>query len=184
MQTPYFFGYGSLVNAGTHRHSPLYRARAHGWRRAWVAVPGNDICYLTAVRDAAAYIDGAIAPVPDADWAALDLREDAYDRHEDSANITHDADAQSIAIYAVPPHNAGQPSREQGVLLSYLDTVVAGFAQLYGTEMANDFFETTGGWQATIIDDRTDPRYPRTTPPTPEIREIVDNGLRRVEAPR
>lgn len=178
-----FFGYGSLVNAGTHRHNPLLRARAHGWRRAWVAVPWRDLCFLTAVRDASGYIDGAIAPVPDSDWAALDLRERGYDRHMDSANITHDSAATQIAIYAIPPQDCRPAGAQNPILLSYLDTVIAGFADLYGEDHARDFFVTTSGWEAPVLDDRADPRYPRTTPLSDDIRAIVDDGLRRCGSP-
>ncbi len=75
MEHTYFFGYGSLVNRTTHDHTPVHRARLHGWRRAWRAVPDRALCYLTAVRDPDAHIDGLIAPVPGDSWADLDRRE-------------------------------------------------------------------------------------------------------------
>lgn len=179
MQHMYFFGYGSLVNAATHAHAPLYPATAKGWRRAWVAVSSRDICYLTAVRDPQSVLTGAIAPVPGTDWAALDAREDGYDRHHDTDNIQHDSPADSIAIYAVPPETSIAPSHDSPILMSYLDTVITGFANLYGEAGARDFFDTTTGWEAAVIDDRAAPRYPRTTPLSDEIRAIVDEGLAR-----
>lgn len=185
MQHMYFFGYGSLVNAGTHDHAPLYPARAHGWRRAWVAVPDQELCFLSAIADPASYTDGAIAPVPgtgkggakDRAWAALDLRESGYDRHEQSAAITHDSPAEIIALYAVPPETHLPSNEDHPVLLSYLDTVIAGFLDIHGLQGAKDFFATTEGWSAPILNDRDRPRYPRTTALNQEARAIVDQGL-------
>lgn len=184
MSHKFFFGYGSLVNAATHTHAPLHPASAQGWRRAWVAVPERALCYLSAVPDAAAELTGAIAPVPGADWAALDLREAAYMRHDETLRIRHQSPARSIALYAVAPHRAAEPGPDNPILLSYLDTVIAGFLALYGPKGASDFFDSTSGWQAPILDDRAAPLYPRTTPLTPEVRALTDAGLSRVRRQR
>lgn len=177
MQHIYFFGYGSLVNRMTHTHSPAHRARLHGWRRAWRAVPERALCYLTAVRDTDAVIDGLIAPVPGDSWADLDRREAAYTRHDATQTLTHDSDAQQVVVYAIDPARHRAPGTDNPILLSYLDVVVAGYLAEYGPSGPARFFETTLGWEAPILDDRAAPRYARSPPLTDEIRTLTDTGL-------
>ncbi|KUF10545.1 gamma-glutamylcyclotransferase family protein [Pseudoponticoccus marisrubri] len=180
MQHAYFFGYGSLVNRMTHGFTPVHRARVSGWRRAWRAVPERDLCVLTAVADPAGEIDGLIAPVPEEGWAALDLREAAYERHEATGDVRHAARAEQIAIYAVSPARGRAPGPDNPILLSYLDVVIEGYLAEYGRAGAEAFFDTTAGWQAPILDDRAAPRYVRATRPEPEVRAIVDAALARL----
>jgi hypothetical protein len=180
MQDMFFFGYGSLVNAATHGHAPVFAARAKGWRRAWVKVPERDLCYLTAVPDAGCEIDGLIAPVPAGGWAALDAREAAYLRHDHRRDIHHDTDAANVAIYAIAPERIAPPGDDNPILLSYLDTVIQGYLQVYGTSGAETFFETTSGWQAPILNDRAARRYPRATALETEEHALVDAALARL----
>lgn len=173
----FFFGYGSLVNAATHAHAPCLPATVRGWRRTWVATPQRALCYLSVVRDPAGQVEGAIAPVPDGDWAALDLREAAYARHDATADVTHDSEAGQIAIYSVPPEHSGAPGPENAILLSYLDTVIGGFLHLHGRAGAEAFFATTSGWEAAVLNDRAAPRYPRSIAPTHEVLDLIDESL-------
>lgn len=177
MEHLYFFGYGSLVNRATHAHTPAHKATLSGWRRSWRAVPERKLCYLTAVRDPDASIDGLVAAVPDQDWAALDLREAAYDRHDASHAIAHDSAASQIVVYAIDPDRHSDPGPENPILLSYLDVVVAGYLAEFGPSGPAHFFESTTGWQAPILDDRAAPIYSRAQPLTDEIRTLTDAGL-------
>jgi len=177
MQHTYFFGYGSLVNRATHSHTPVHRATLHGWRRAWRTLPGRAQCYLTAIRDPGSSIRGLIAPVPGDDWAELDRREAAYDRHSATDSVTHDSDAAQVAVYAIDPARHGDPGPDSPILLSYLDVVLAGYLAEYGPEGPARFFDTTAGWQAPVLDDRAAPRYARARPLTDEIRTLTDAGL-------
>ena len=61
--TPYFFGYGSLVNRNTHSYPDARTAQLDGWRRQWVRTEGRDIVYLSVVQHPATRIDGLIAAV-------------------------------------------------------------------------------------------------------------------------
>lgn len=178
MTQNFFFGYGSLVNRLTHGFTPCHRARAQGWRRAWVATAERKVAYLTAIPDPDAWIDGLIAPVPADGWVALDLREAAYERLHATDRITHEApDARTIAIYEIAPERRLPPSPEHPVLLSYVDVVVQGYLAEFGPEGAAHFFATTTGWEAPILDDRADPRYPRAQTLTDAERAVVDAGL-------
>ncbi len=121
-----------------------------------------------------------VAAVPDADWAALDLREEGYARHPvDQIAHAHDRDL-DVQIYSVTqPHmEAGR----EGILLSYLDTVIQGYMIEYGEAGALEFFDTTGGWDTPITYDRDAPIYPRATTLTSSERAFVDANLARVTA--
>ena len=140
-------------------------------------MPERDLCYLTAVRDPESHIDGLIAPVPGDSWAELDHREGAYDRLDATQNLTHDSDARAVVVYAIDPDRHRDPGPENPILLSYLDVVVAGYLAEYGPGGPAQFFESTLGWQAPILDDRAAPRYARARPLTDEIRTLTDAGL-------
>ncbi len=181
MKDPFFFGYGSLVNRRTHDYTQATTASVTGWRRAWRHTPLRDVSFLTVVPATDDYIDGLIAAVPGADWAALDARERAYGRHDASPHVTHDIDRQlDIAIYAIPDGFHRAPGPDNPVLLSYLDTVVQGFLREFGPEGAAHFFDTTEGWQAPILDDRAAPIYPRSQLLSAEDRDVVDDALSRL----
>ncbi|MCI2399361.1 gamma-glutamylcyclotransferase [Aliiroseovarius subalbicans] len=183
MKDPFFFGYGSLVNRRTHDYLHASTASVRGWRRAWRHTPLRDVSFLTVVPAAEDYIDGLIAAVPGADWAALDERERAYDRHDATPHVSHDIDRQlDVAIYAIPDGFHRTPDADNPVLLSYLDTVVQGFLNEFGPEGAQHFFETTEGWHAPILDDRAAPIYPRAQVLSAEERDVVDDGLGRLSA--
>ncbi len=178
MTTPYFFGYGSLVNRATHDYLDPQPARLRGWRRAWRHTDLRPVAFLTAVPCEASEIDGLIAHVPNNDWAALDEREWAYDRHSATHAINHSLSRPAdIAVYAVPVERQSPPDTRHPILLSYLDVVVQGYHQMFGLSGVTDFFATTDGWDAPILDDRPDPRYPRHQKLTFDETDLVDHHL-------
>lgn len=176
-----FFGYGSLVNRATHEYPRTRPARLEGWRRVWVHTVLRPVAYLSVERAEGA-IDGLVAEVPDADWAALDARERAYDRHP-VATILHECGSNAAAqVYAVPASHAAPPDVTHPVLLSYIDTVVQGFLDVFGEDGAERFFATTAGWDAPILNDRAAPRYPRHQAASAELQRYVDCQLTRVRS--
>lgn len=181
MHRQYFFGYGSLVNLRTHSYPDTRRAELQGWRRTWCHTRLRDEAFLSVHAAPADTILGLVAEVPNRDWRALDLREDGYDRHGVSDRVRHDlAPATDVQIYAVPDrHRRGDPAAGH-VLMSYLDVVVQGFLHQYGREGAAHFFDTTDGWDLTVIDDRATPLYPRHQILTPAERAEVDGHLDRL----
>lgn len=62
------------------------------------------------------------------------------------------------------------------ILRSYLDVVIQGYHDHFGTEGVARFFETTSNWQA-VEDDRGTPKYPRAIKVGPEITDLVDHHL-------
>ena len=180
--TPYFFGYGSLVNVNTHVYPDAQPAKLAGWRRAWVRTAERDIAYLTVIQDAPSTIDGVIAAVPNADWVALDAREYGYSRHSSGEAVTHAVTpAPNVAHYAIPPEATGH-SGDHVVLLSYLDVVVQGFLRVFGEDGVTRFFDTTDGWDTPILNDRTTPYYPRHQPLLSGEIALVDHHLNRLSA--
>ncbi|QOL81564.1 gamma-glutamylcyclotransferase family protein [Pseudooceanicola spongiae] len=180
---PYFFGYGSLVNRDTHIYSPAQTATAQGWRRIWRHTTAHDFAILTAVPSPGTAIDGLIAPVPNADWAALDAREIAYDRLIATPDITHSQPQPfDIAIYSIPEAKHPVAPTPTPILLSYLDVVVQGYLREFGPAGAHRFFDTTDGWSAPILNDRPAPLYPRAQRLTPDETAFVDTRLAQLNA--
>ncbi|MBY6154244.1 gamma-glutamylcyclotransferase [Vannielia litorea] len=179
MSDAYFFGYGSLVNRATHIHAPSFPARLRGWRRVWKSTVLRDVAFLSAEPWDGSVLEGLVAHVPGGDWAALDVRERAYGRHEVSAHCEHEAGEVRVEVYAVAPEHMAADAAHP-VLLSYVDTVVQGFADVFGEAGALRFFETTAGWPPVVVDDRAAPIYPRATEVSAQERDFVDAGLRRL----
>jgi hypothetical protein len=178
MKDPYFFGYGSLVNRRTHSYAEAHPAQLRGWRRAWVATPRFGVVLLTGVPAPGHSIDGLIAAVPGADWAALDAREAGYRRLAATGDTDHALPHEAeIAVYAVAPENMLDRGT-QGILLSYLDVVVQGFDDVFGEEGVAGFFATTDNWDTPVIDDRADPVYPRHQRLSARQTGLVDDQLR------
>jgi hypothetical protein len=162
MKDAFFFGYGSLVNRATHDYGQARVASLPGWRRAWRHTALRPVAFLTAEPDPTTTIEGLIAAVPGSDWAALDAREAAYDRHPVCETVQHDLSPRPpVSVYAIPQHNRRAPTEAFPVLLSYLDVVVQGYAREFGADGVARFFATTTGWEAPILDDRASPIYPR-----------------------
>lgn len=187
MKDPFFFGYGSLVNRRTHSYENAQPARLTGWRRAWRASPLRAVCYLTVVRDEGSEIDGLIASVPGADWVALDQRERAYVRvpingQTGNGKVAHQAGEVDLAVYAIEPGAHLDPTRENPVLLSYLDVVVQGYHDVFGRAGVDHFFQTTDGWHAPIRNDRADPIYPRAQVTSDQQKDLVNGWLRDLSA--
>lgn len=162
MKHPAFFGYGSLVNRATHDYAPATPARLAGWRRVWRHSTLRPVSFLSVERAEGVVIHGLVAAVPDDNWAALDARERAYDRAPlHPGAIAHEADwAHSVQVYElINDHQA--PSQNAPLLLSYIDTVVQGFLREFGEAGVAEFFATTTGWDAPILNDRVSPRYAR-----------------------
>ncbi len=180
--TPYFFGYGSLVNRATHSYPDAQPAQLKGWRRAWVRSTAFDRVFLSVVPDKATTISGLIAAVPNNDWAALDAREAGYARLNSGDAVLHPlASAPPIAHYAVPTEEQGATTRNT-IILSYIDVVVQGFLNEFGEEGVAHFFNTTDNWDTPIVNDRAAPQYPRHQTLSASETALVDHHLSRLSA--
>ncbi|MDA8585446.1 gamma-glutamylcyclotransferase [Rhodobacteraceae bacterium] len=182
MTTPFFFGYGSLVNRRTHVYTDAHPAVLTGWRRCWRHIAALETAFLTAIPSERDHIEGLIAAVPGADWAALDEREVFYQRI-DTGGVTHSlTPAPDIQHYHAPLElNPAAPDLRP-ILLSYLDVVVQGYLAEHGTTGVAKFFDTTDGWDAPVLDDRHAPRYPRHQVLSMTETLLVDAHLAKVNA--
>lgn len=178
MTHPRFFGYGSLVNLATHDYPDPRPARLSGWRRVWRHSALRPAAFLSVEPDADSVIHGITASVPDDDWVALDAREHAYHRVDISTVVHHPCGTKSpTAVYEAAHGALAPPSVNFPILLSYVDVVVQGYLNVYGPEGAEAFFETTAGWDAPILNDRSQPRYPRHQQLSDHDRSYVDVRL-------
>ena len=145
----------------------------------------RDVAFLTATPAPGHTIDGLIAAVPGADWEALDHREYAYDRLPASEAVDHDlVGSPEISVYAVPRTRQNPGSERHPILLSYLDVVLQGYVNVFGEDGAAAFMETTDGWDAPILDDRSAPIYPRHQAITAKERTLFDALIDSVGARR
>ena len=162
MNDPYFFGYGSLVNLSTHEYQDPKAASLSGWRRIWLNNYMRDAAFLSVHPAEGAEIDGIIARVPDADWIALDARETGYDRLDATDQLLVDLEPTvDCAVYVVPRTRVTDTGKKSPILLSYLDVVLQGFMQIYGSDGLDHFFATTDSWDRPVHNDRHKPIYPR-----------------------
>jgi len=183
MADPFFFGYGSLVNRATHDYGDAHPAQLQGWRRAWRHTALRDMAFLTGVPAKGHVIDGLIAHVPQGDWIALDDREYAYERNKVSGDVAHRVErALDVQVYAIADGKHGVPDRKHPILLSYLDVVVQGYLAEFGEAGVARFFDTTDGWDAPVLNDRSAPIYPRFQRLTGDETDLVNDHLRAVDA--
>ena len=164
-----FFGFGSLVNTATHKYETLTPARVDGWARAWVHNELYEHALLSVIPEPDTQIHGLMAKVPSDDWAELDLRETGYTRHALPAGVWN-ADTTAVPITQTDvqmyiSNDNAPPSAATPILWSYLETVLFGYYQVFGSVGVETFMATTRQW-TDVLDDRKNPLYPRYKPVT------------------
>lgn len=168
------FGFGSLVNTGSHALFSLGPATLQGWRRCWVQAADRPVAFLS-IEPANGAIHGLTLRVDDTDWHDLDAREHAYLRRNVSHQITDNPQHRTTVAYQADPTKLAPASAQHPILLSYLDVVIAGYIAL-SPDGAAHFFETTAGW-GPVLDDRANPRYPRAQHHPDRVTRYVDDAL-------
>ena len=174
MSDQFVFGYGSLVNRRSHGAPQAHPARIKGWRRQWCQTTLRPVPFLSVRPDPNAVLTGLIAEVTD--WAALDAREYAYDRHSADAVEHGLSPSPEVQIYAVAPEYRSQEAPGP-ILMSYLDVVVQGYLAEFGEIGVAAFFAETEGWDRPVLNDRAAPRYARALPLSRAERALVDTQL-------
>jgi cation transport protein ChaC len=187
-----YFGYGSLVNrhtrpAGT-KTEPF---RLKGWIRQWRHclhdpfvshnVIGN-MCALTATPQPGAEIDGILVFADENELKSIDDREVGYKRERIDARKPADAAVagpdRTAYIYVSQPDYYRWASEECPIWLSYVDCVLAGYLDVFGSRGAERFIASTEGWdRAPVIDDRVEPKYPRAVRLTRDETSTIDELL-------
>lgn len=195
-----YFGYGSLVNTRTLGPQAVAEAGTlSGWRREWRAwwrPEGAEnlpkICTLTVRRAADTAIRGVMVSEPAERLAELDARERRYRRIDGiGPSFRRDSDgtagAASAFLYEADSEIRRPGTDEHPILQSYVDCVLAGFYAFWGEEGVRHFIETTDGWDAPMLADRSAPRYPRAQALDADLLALFDEqlagtGLRYIEA--
>jgi len=176
------FGYGSLVNTGTHDYENVRRGQVHGWRRQWVQSNRRDVAFLSARRDPFCSIEGLIADVAKLSWEALDQREAAYNRVLLSEKELKSTADRPVHMYQADPAYVAPEGSGKPILLSYLDCVIQGYLSEFGEEGVRKFFRTTAGWNTMVRNDRRQPIYPRAQTLSNAERDLVDHHLAALSA--
>jgi len=170
------------VNRRTHVYRNAHPATLKGWRRCWRHIADLDTAFLTATPSDGDKIEGLIAAVPGADWAALDKREMFYQR-VNTGSVSHDLTPAPKVQHYHAPVNLNTPTSDlRPILLSYLDVVIQGYLAEHGVDGVARFFDTTDGWNAPVLNDRSAPRYPRHQVLTKDESLLVDSHLANVGA--
>lgn len=209
MTQHYIFGYGSLLCAHSRAlTAPPNTATAvvvHGVQRVWgkrtASMTAMGICLQRGASTA-----GVILPVAETDLPMFDGRERGYARvllgldHVDvvpdlgdayytenehhqvfwkakKGNNKHD----TIQVWAYFPNTLTPADSQHPIVQSYVDTILRGCLAVGGEELAQEFIQTTQGWdpeelqnlgsndqttplEATWVDDRANPMYTRGDP--------------------
>jgi hypothetical protein len=177
-----YFGYGSLVNRGTHRTEIVHAvaARLIGWRRCWRPrpdMPGFPAALLTVREEEGFVCDGLLIFDHARNLAAIDAREARYRRVPVPLARLEAAielpEGCPVYVYQaesdVPPHP--EPPM---ILQSYLDAVLQGFLAVHGEAGVRRFIEETEGFDTPLHPDRLTPAYPRAVLLSEEEQALFD----------
>lgn len=176
MNTPQFFGFGSLVNVTTHDYMEYRPGQLKGWKREWLDTKKRPYCFLSAYPVDGFEIEGLLIKVPNGDWAALDEREASYTRHQVGNVIVPQHVKSEVQIYAIAAENRS-PDTRKPILLTYLDVVLLGYHSFFGLSGAQRFVDTTDGWDRPILNDRAKPIYSRAQALSAEEQAWIDDML-------
>ena len=175
MDTVQYFGYGSLVNRNTRPETETFEvATLAGWRRAWghavqderardisgwpkLDQPALGYTVLTVEPLSNSRIDGVQVGIDAAELPSLDARERGYTRHSVCSAMSTDP----IAIYVSNSAHVKRACSDYPLLQSYVDCVMAGYLTVFGWEGVGRFVQSTVGWSAPMLQDRSAPLYPR-----------------------
>lgn len=179
-----YFGFGSLVNTATLRtdYIETIPVTLKGWRRHWQGRPAVDdleIALLSIHKHEDAQLHGLIVVDSLENLEAVDKREQGYQRVQLSLDdfVVQGRDLPAN-LYVYVANAANEPDSEPPLLQSYLDAVMQGYRNEYGSSGLAHFIETTIGFEREIILDRSHPKYPRAIELDQTSAELFDNTLR------
>jgi hypothetical protein len=179
MKRVWIFGYGSLINRASLRHTladaavgEIVPGRIAGWRRSWSnRVAAARRTGLSVRPEPGACVNGVAIELLRPEFEALDRREAGYLRQRIEAQTLVDGE---LWLYTKP--DAAMATAEFPIAVSYLDVVLSGCLAL-GRDFAVEFLTGTPGLVA-LMNDREAPVYPRRTPLAPAEVARIDTLLR------
>ena len=170
----HYFGYGSLVNAGTRQPGEVaVNGVLTGWRRTWAHFYGHPTGErrpgrsLSIREEATCQIAGAVVEIREGTLARLDERERGYDRLELDGSMIELANGEKLDSIYVYRSRSTQPEdawNTHPILRSYMDVVMQGYQDNFGAQGLIDLMATTDHWVGAIRHDRDAPIYPRAIP--------------------
>lgn len=156
------FGYGSLVNAKTHDYQNCAPVSLTGWRRLWRHTKLRSHAFLSVEPVEGSTIEGLVATVPAQDWEGLDERETNYFRSDlTPCAFQPTLNGDAIVMYQAETGHDVPEGHIHPIFQSYLDVVLQGYLEVFGEDGVHRFFNSTHGWDAPILNDRSFPFYPR-----------------------
>lgn len=182
-----FFGYGSLVNELTWSRS--YNAQPgeiYGWDREWkhcVDTPFGRVCALTVAPKLGSVVQGVFITCPDTELAVLDQREIGYRRErlrEGQFRSKALPNVHDVFVYRSLPEVYRDGNLRYPIWLSYVESVLYGYLRVFGEEGVDRFIKSTTGWTAPIIDDRSNPLYPRAVRLSSDARELIERKIQKI----
>jgi hypothetical protein len=166
-QVHYLFGYGSLINqesrAVTGQTGLAYPARVRGYQRHWSTIgEGLSLSTVAVVPHMEGVTNGVLVEVPVSQLPAFDEREFGYQRAEvNPDDLTVEGDfVPNRPVWIYFKEAITDPHEEAPIVLSYADVILAGCLSI-SPAFAEEFVQTTKGWQTALLNDRSTPRYPR-----------------------
>jgi hypothetical protein len=185
------FSYGSLVNEKTEQTlGDSVLVALDGWRREWshvIELPHVLIRGLTITKSRNTRIHGRLIAVGKVELDTLDTRESGYSRflirsHVGAiGNASRDGLSLNNRIYAYRSQQAEELSLGEPpcILQTYIDVILDGYFRNFGEEGAVEFMRTTIGWDQNILNDRSDPIYPRAQDLDEDFLRWVDQMVQR-----
>ena len=176
----YIFGFGSIMNTGTHASwlsenmEPLkgtksWLLQSFGYKRSWNfrSSTGFTALGLKKDRKEASKINGVLFRVPKSMMEGFDKREVGYDRVNIPLDqmIINPSDTfgqieTDERIWMYVPQHFQKADENHPLLQSYVDTVMHGCLEWGGREMAEEFVLSTDGWSLFFLNDTPSSRRP------------------------
>ncbi|WP_375750496.1 gamma-glutamylcyclotransferase family protein [Vibrio sp. HN007] len=162
----YIFGYGSLMNEAsrtlTGHTGHAIPAVVHGMVRSWSKIDDSYRASPVAVVEGEGQVNGVLLEIDDIALKEFDVREAGYHRIKlkpEQIECVEAFDSEKpIWIYVV--NEASAPCHNVPIVMSYVDTVLAGCLEI-SDAFAKHFVEHTQGWHHPLKNDRDNPVYSR-----------------------
>ncbi|WP_133010709.1 gamma-glutamylcyclotransferase family protein [Marinomonas flavescens] len=167
----FILGYGSLINgesrSKTGETGDVWPVKLHGFERHWSVMSSEyGMSSVAVVKASECACNGVLVEVPYDQFPLFDQREQGYQRSQIAREqlttyLEHELPQGTYWVYHT--HNVVEPDDNCPIALSYVDVILSGCLE-HGDAFAQDFLALTKGWQAPLLNDRQQPRYPRVQP--------------------
>ncbi|WGV99757.1 gamma-glutamylcyclotransferase [Vibrio sp. YMD68] len=181
----YIFGYGSLMNSAsrklTGQTGKTIPVIVNGLVRYWGKIDDSYILSPLVVNKGEGKVNGVLLKIDDVALADFDRRERGYHRIqvnpkqvEVSTLSSNDYQLEDDSVIWVYVKDKPEPPCSLSpIMLTYVDTVLAGCLEISET-FAKNFIDHTLGWNFPIENDRHAPKYGNLAGVEPEHHQTID----------